>query len=1425
MPQFKDIFISYGRRESLGFVARLHQKLRLSGYDVWFDKINIPYSENYAECINNGIESAHNFIYIMAARALCSPYCLMELEYARLLGKRVIPINHQVIFKANDVALSASDKKVLIAFYHHHQLDIKNIKTEQAVLERSLGLIGLSDWLDGKELISSDDCNQLATWAQSYENHWYQHEKIDYLKQTTLPQFSQSIDTLDSVVTRLKVVLKRHHAYVEQHSDILNQALTWEKNQQSNHLLLVGKQRKAAEKWLLTRFDSGNQSPITINALLGDFICESRKNAENRMTDTFISYAPQDEVKRKQLIQDLSHLILTTWRYETDIKQGEASVQAFEKGIENADNFLYLISSHSINSSSCQKELEHALHYNKRIVPIFLEPLDKAQLAPAIQAIQQINLYDDDNTTACFDALLFILQQDQDYYYLHKILLYQALKWANEGQKESFLLRGYNLDNAKTWLNINAQRAQHAPLALHQGFIIASEAARGQLGTEVFISYSRKDADFTRRLNRKLQEADKNTWFDQESIATGVDFANEIKKGIASADNFIFVISPDAIKSKYCEQEVNYAVRHGKRIITVLHRYIDSEQLPSGLRHVNWLDFINHHFDSSFSELIQAIEINREYTHQHTITQQHASEWQKYNQSVDFLLNLSACETAEAWLIEAKTKNRMPKPTPRQIDYIDKSRFQLNKLARKERRRTVALSVLLLLAMILFVIAGAEKFKAEKQANLAKVAQRQAQQQRDNSHKNEIWAKSLALTSYASTSLSNKNPNDAAKLARDALMREGAELDPSYAVMAEHTLYESALVLDKLIFLLRDDEMTGINSICYSADKQFLVSGSDDGTIRVWDIAKQQLHQAFKAHSDEIREVVCDNDSNKIASASADKTAQIWDIDTGKRLLLLQHAKQVMSLDFHPDNQKIVTASLDGYVYQWNNQGVLLNKWLAHDVGVIRVHYHPNGQQLFTTSVDKTAKVWNIEEEKTLLSLEHHQDWLLQMRLSPDQQQFATASWDGSVRLWDADTGKVLHNLVDEKSGFNDVVYSPDGRYLVAANNDKSIFIWLLHHNNFLIVLPSHDSTVWSVAFNQDSSQLSSSSADGSIRVWDIEAITNSVLGTHKHEIHALAYDKNKKQLATGSLDGLLRLWDSGTGALKKQWKAPYDIRTLVFSPDGKQLAVSFYNHKQAYFLDSQTLVKQQVLIGHQEAIMALRYRDDGQEIMTASKDHTIRLWDSHTLQQKEVFKGHQDQVWTVVYHPNKQSIISGSRDHSIKIWDIKTAKVQHTFKQHKDAVTSLDIHPNGKQMISSSYDNEIKVWDINNYHLLHTLEGHNHYVHTAIYSPDGKTIVSASEDETILIWNATTHPPQLRFSIEGHDAAVLQVKLIDQGQQIISTSADQTVRRWKFFPTMTALAQYSEKHLWHEQYSHVAQKTWDLKRLLATSTDNESQN
>src|SRR5512139_4112476 len=93
----------------------------------------------------------------------------------------------------------------------------------------------------------------------------------------------------------------------------------------------------------------------------------------------------------------------------------------------------------------------------------------------------------------------------------------------------------------------------------------------------LFISYSRKDINFARKLTDAFKGQNLDFWIDWEGIPPTVDWWKEIQQGIEQADIFLFLISPDSVKSKVCAQEIDHAVKNGKRLIPIVVRDISSD--------------------------------------------------------------------------------------------------------------------------------------------------------------------------------------------------------------------------------------------------------------------------------------------------------------------------------------------------------------------------------------------------------------------------------------------------------------------------------------------------------------------------------------------------------------------------------------------------------------------------------------------------------------------------------------------------------------------------------------------------------------------------------------------------------------------------------------------------------------------------------
>lgn len=733
----KDAFISYGRRESLGFVGRLYQSLKLRGYEIWFDKVNIPDGDDYAKRISHGIESAHNFILILAPRCLTSAYCLIELEYARKLGKRVIPVDQNVIFDTKDAPLSYEERSVLVQFYEANGMDVLPIFSKKDVLNRSHELLGKTDWVHSRQQLSEDHINQLYNWQLSYENRWRKHEELDFIKENPIPIFGKDIDSFEDGFESITKVIEKQKEYVYFHTELLQKALLWENNRRQTSLLLVGEKRQEAQNWLTKNFVAPNQPPCLPSVLHSEFITESKKNADNLMSEVFLCFAHQEKQQtqklRRGLIKAGITVVLPNNTIQRETQKGfDASsyTEEIKEQIAQADNFVFVLSPSSVKNSDCLRELRFALTFHKRIIVVLAKEVDTEELPEALRSLSSsyIDLTDnrtDDNFTNNLDfekdlgELICIIEDNYDYYRNHKRYLAQAIKWEEQHQNDAILLRGHNLDKAQTWLNQGKKQGNNTtnnklntPTELHEKFIEESVAKIGTLSSEVFISYSRNDGDFARWLNEELQLNGRTTWFDQECIPAGSDFGKEIKNGIETSDNFLFIISPASISSPYCKDEVLHALSMGKRIILIRLKAVEKmpDYFPS---HIQWIDFSKNGLDNDlqadngqqFRELLRALNIDREHTQKHSKYQQKALEWNNNEKNYAFLLIGNELAIAENWLEECKKHNKIPTPTAIQKEFISDSIKSVTTQRKKQENTILRLRIFLVLAVIALLAA------------------------------------------------------------------------------------------------------------------------------------------------------------------------------------------------------------------------------------------------------------------------------------------------------------------------------------------------------------------------------------------------------------------------------------------------------------------------------------------------------------------------------------------------------------------------------------------------------------------------------------------------------------------------------------------------------------------------------------------------
>jgi WD40 repeat protein len=1290
MTTFFDAFISYGRADSLAFGRKLYARLLEEGFKIWFDQNDIPLGVDFQNQIDDGIEKAHNFLFIIAPHSVNSPYCGKEIELAIKRNKRIIPLLH----------VEQINQEIW-------QQRFPNGTTEEWEAYKTQGK------------------------HTSFQNMHPAIGKINWV------YFREGIDDFEKSFAGLIELFRRHADYVEQHTHFLAKALEWERHQKQTNRLLIGEEKQQAEVWLKIRFKN-EQSPCVPTDLHCEYITESIKNANNLMSQVFISYADVDRATMEKIRNSLRRESITVWTNKTDIQTGEAFEEAIKRGIEQADNVVYLVSPDSVKSYFARQELDYALSLNKRIIPVLVRETLSEPIPNALRDLQYIDLTDnvkEDDYLLDESQLLRILRQDEAYYNEHKVLLTKALKWKRQHENPSILLRGYNLRSAETWLKVAHKRRQHPPIALMEEFINESLRQPPAISLDVFISYSRADSDFARKLNDELQLQGKTTWFDQESIASRADFAQEIKQGINACDNFLFILSPRSVNSPYCDEEVEYAAQLNKRFVTVLYREVNSDELHPDLRKVQWIDFNQNErdFNANFRQLVRTLDTDREHLRHHTKWSQRAIDWKEKNHSADLLLRGSELAVAQAWLKETQGHKKQPAATELQKAFIAKS-------GRYKRKNQLVLIGAVVSVMGIVTTAAITStalwLKAERQTKIATLQENAARVQN-----------LLAVKPVEALILAIKATGESQSSSHEVREKTFPQVRSS--------LYDAiADARERNIVQGHEDLVT---LVAFSPDGKTIVSGGGDGMIRLWDNSGNPIGQPIKGHENWVSLVAFSPNGKTIVSGGGDGIIRLWD-NSGNPIgqPIKGHQVSVTSVAFSPNGKTIVSGDGNGMIRLWDNSANLIGQPIKGHQGLVTsVAFSPNGKTIVSGSGDGMIRLWDTSGNPIGQPIKGHEDWVNSVAFSPDSKIIVSGSADKTIRLWDTSGNPIGQPIKGHQGSVSSVAFSPDGKTLVSGSDDNTIRLWDTSGNPIGQPLKGHENWVSSVAFSPDGKTIVSGDSNGTI-----------------------SPDGKYKYIFDGSGDGMIRLWDTSGNPIAQPIKGHQgSVSSVTFSPDSK-IIVSGGGDNTIRLWDTSGNPIGQPIKGHKSWVSSVAFSPNSKIIVSGGGDNTIRLWDTSGNPIGQPIKGHKSWVSSVAFSPNSKIIVSGGADNTIRLWDTSGNPIGQPIKGHESWVSSVAFSPDSKIIVSGGGDGMIRLWDTSGNPIGQPIKGHESWVSSVAFSPDSKIIVSGGGDGMIRLWDTSGNP--IGQPIKGHERRVSSVAFSPDGKTIVSGSDDNTIRLWR---------------------------------------------
>ncbi|MEE1782186.1 TIR domain-containing protein [Streptomyces sp. SP17BM10] len=305
-----------------------------------------------------------------------------------------------------------------------------------------------------------------------------------------------------------------------------------------------------------------------------------------------------------------------------------------------------------------------------------------------------------------------------------------------------------------------------------------------------------------------------------------------------------------------------------------------------------------------------------------------------------------------------------------------------------------------------------------------------------------------------------------------------------------------------------------------------LVTGGNDGAVRLWDAATGQSRRLLRGHGRRIGALSFNASGNLLAAAGNDGTVRLWEPATGRRVReITGRSNRLVSAAFGPSGPVLATASNDGDMYLWNAaSGEFQRRLDVETEHVWAEAFSPDATLLATANDDDTVRIWYRSTGAHVVTLAEHRGRVRSIDFGPDGRHLATACDDSRIRLWDLSTGRVHDTLEGHTDRVYAVVHAPDGSWLASASWDGLAVIWAdgrpRHH------LRGHTGRLWTAAVHPGGDRLATAGDDRVIRLWDPRTGRESDrLPGHTGRILTLAFSPDGSLLASGAEDGTIRLW------------------------------------------------------------------------------------------------------------------------------------------------------------------------------------------------------------------------------------------------------------------------------------------------------------
>ncbi|WP_445635314.1 putative STAND NTPase 1 domain-containing protein [Nostoc sp. DSM 114161] len=626
-----------------------------------------------------------------------------------------------------------------------------------------------------------------------------------------------------------------------------------------------------------------------------------------------------------------------------------------------------------------------------------------------------------------------------------------------------------------------------------------------------------------------------------------------------------------------------------------------------------------------------------------------------------------------------------------------------------------------------------------------------------------------------------------------------------------------------------------ITSVTISPDGKTIASGSEDKTVKLWNLESRNFQLLYNKGSTVINKVIFNHNGQIFTSIDTNNELKIW-----QRNGTLKTTLPGNNLDtfFSKNSYKLFSASQFNKLQLWQQDGTFINNYQGE---FIDNSFSPDKRTIALVRNDNTVELFSIDSKITKI-LKGHRDKVFQIIFSPNGETLATASEDKTVKLWRQDGTPIasLNNL----NKVSQINFSPDGKIVVTASEDKSIKLWRsdgtlitsligdiinigFSHNSETLAIWDNDNTI--KFLRKDGKLIKNLKSDQEMSVnfipdGEIIVIQNRVQNNAHNGVELWSMDgsflaklQNKEnsryirefsfipdsQIMFGYNDrGKLYFWKRDGSIISS-----FDKRVVSLSPDYQTLVTVEGDDKVKLWKRNGTAIRTIQLKNQKTNLIDIyssntpdiKFSPDGQILVIYRDSSTVEMWriDGTFLKSFEcVADKNIDQLGNDTFckeqpmfsfRSDSKTLAIRTNKNEVQFWAINSngktkVKLLKTIKGQTNRIERIEYIPNSNKIAIIGSDDVVKIWQLpeqsgKEAQLLKILPGHKNFINNLSISSKSGLLASASDDNTVKLWRGDG---TLFYNFAGHKKKVNSISFSPEGQLIASASDDKSVKVWQ---------------------------------------------